>query len=1351
MKKSILILSAILGFLIGAVSTASTQTYDFNTGTTQNWTLDQMYETSTQNKITPFTSFWLSNQSNQLAASASPILIGNASVTSYDIYLQSPDLSSNSQWQNIAGYSIDLKRTLGSPCGSPPNVYFVQLQMKVIDTTDGNKEKLFAEYNGTSFVFHEIKIGNSYHFVWKPSFLSDPKYKVKHLRIRLTGPGDPSTGECAPKGSWLLDNVAVVGGATQKNIVVDVPNGGEVWEAGTPHIIVWHSQNYNATVKIEYSTNGGSSYSTIVASTANSGSYAWNVPNAPSTQCRVRVSDAASGTPSDVSHANFTIAANEAIFVDVPDGGESWEAGTPHYIVWHNHLFSGAVKIEYSTDGGSNYTTITTSTANTGSYQWTVPNTPSTQCRVRISDTADGNPSDVSDNNFTITGTETITLDVPNGGENWEVGSPRIIVWHNHLFNGSVKIEYSTNGGTNYSTIVASTPNSGSFTWTIPNTPSANCLVKVSDAADGNPWDVSDNSFTISASAGSNTPTGSNIQVPLGSGVELTFDYVSNAGTTTLNTNTTGPTPPDGFAVLPLGAPIFYDIKTTATFSGNVNPCIEYNPQGLTVEQTAELMLKVFDENRGKWLGITTSVDVNANIICGTVKHLSTFAVMSPAGGTESITITQPNGNEIWSVGSEQEITWTSSNFTGPVRIEYSIDGNASHLDVVSSTNKTGSYMWTIPNTPSTNCVVIISDPTDGVPFDISDAVFSITTAAAPAFTVVAPNGGENLQPGSEYWIELSSVNFVDPVHIEYSTDGGASFSTVIASTDNDGAYLWTVPNTASANCRMKISDAADGDPFDVSDADFTISSTPPAGGTLTVVNTDDSGPGSLRDAILQAKAHPGPDTIRFQIPQNVPGYDADTGVWSIHPQTQLPTITDEGLVIDGLSQAKFTGKDNNPEGPEIEISGANAGASAPGLSVAADGVEIIGLIINRFSGGASVYLQETHGCRVSACYLGTDFTGSGAAGNQYGVWILTGSENQIAPQDTLPNVISGNNNSGIFLSDTSSHNIILANIIGLTKDGNSALGNGLDGITIQTICDSNEVFDNRIGSNSGTGIAIYNSNGNVFGNNLIGTNETLEMDFGNGSDGVFIGSGSQTKAQYNQFMENSIAFNDAAGIEVAGTGCTYNLIRRNRIFHNSGSGIWNRMGGNQELQSPSISSVSAAAISGTAPANATIDVFSDAEDEGQTYLGETTADNSGNFTFTIPDPAPEMLANFTATATDVSGNTSEFSQAASITDVKEKSNIPHTFSLEENYPNPFNPTTVIRYDMPEKTHVVLRVFNLLGKEVATLVDKEQGAGSYSVSWDGRDHFGGKVASGVYLYRLEAGEFVAMKKMLLLK
>jgi hypothetical protein len=95
----------------------------------------------------------------------------------------------------------------------------------------------------------------------------------------------------------------------------------------------------------------------------------------------------------------------------------------------------------------------------------------------------------------------TVTLTSPNGGENWEAGMAKNITWTTTGTVSNVKIELSTNGGSSYSTVIASTPNTGNYPWTVPNTPSANCLVKVSDASNSSVFDVSNAVFTISTPA----------------------------------------------------------------------------------------------------------------------------------------------------------------------------------------------------------------------------------------------------------------------------------------------------------------------------------------------------------------------------------------------------------------------------------------------------------------------------------------------------------------------------------------------------------------------------------------------------------------------------------------------------------------------------------------------------------------------------------------------------------------------------------------------------------------------------------------------------------------------------------
>ena len=94
---------------------------------------------------------------------------------------------------------------------------------------------------------------------------------------------------------------------------------------------------------------------------------------------------------------------------------------------------------------------------------------------------------------------------------------------------------------------------------------------------------------------------------------------------------------------------------------------------------------------------------------------------------------------------------------------------------------------------------------------------------------------------------------------------------------------------------------------------------------------------------------------------------------------------------------------------------------------------------------------------------------------------------------------------------------------------------------------------------------------------------------------------------------------------------------------------------------------------------------------------------------------------------------------------------IPKEYILNQNYPNPFNPVTTLRYDLPEQSDVTITIYNMLGRKVKTLVNPTQDAGFKSMIWDATNDYGKPVSAGVYLYQIQAGEFVQTKKMVLLK
>ena len=196
-----------------------------------------------------------------------------------------------------------------------------------------------------------------------------------------------------------------------------------------------------------------------------------------------------------------------------PNGGESWFGGSTHNLTWTTYGSMANVKLDYSTDNGTNWTTIIASTPNTNSYAWTVPVVVSASCRVRVSKASTGKPADSSDAVFSIVETPSLALTSPNGGETWDAGSTQSITWISDATVANVKLECSTDGGTAWTTIIGLTPAalpgngtddggaeppaSNTYAWTVPAVNSANCLVRVSDVSDGTPSDTSDAVFTI--------------------------------------------------------------------------------------------------------------------------------------------------------------------------------------------------------------------------------------------------------------------------------------------------------------------------------------------------------------------------------------------------------------------------------------------------------------------------------------------------------------------------------------------------------------------------------------------------------------------------------------------------------------------------------------------------------------------------------------------------------------------------------------------------------------------------------------------------------------------------------------
>ncbi len=125
----------------------------------------------------------------------------------------------------------------------------------------------------------------------------------------------------------------------------------------------------------------------------------------------------------------------------------------------------------------------------------------------------------------------------------------------------------------------------------------------------------------------------------------------------------------------------------------------------------------------------------------------------------------------------------------------------------------------------------------------------------------------------------------------------------------------------------------------------------------------------------------------------------------------------------------------------------------------------------------------------------------------------------------------------------------------------------------------------------------------------------------------------------------------------------------------------------------------------------------------------------------------------YIVSAMDIHENESEYSEAVNVTllSLVDVHGLPETFALHQNYPNPFNPSTTIRYDLPEASSVSLIIYDMMGREVATLMSGQVDAGYHFIQWDGTNSIGSSVAAGVYICTIQAGKHRDVNKMIYLK
>jgi len=519
---------------------------------------------------------------------------------------------------------------------------------------------------------------------------------------------------------------------------------------------------------------------TIVSSTANDGSYMWTVDSSlgDGTDYKIRISSTSDSTVYGESDA-FTIE-EKSITVTEPTSTTVWARSFPADITWTSNGTIDSVKIDLYKGGILNQT-IQSSTANDGSYTWAEVDTSladSTDYTVRISSTDDSTVYGESDE-FRVRD-KSITVTEPTSSTVWSQGYLADIMWTSKGTTNNVKIDLYK-GITFEATVVSSTANDGSYTWTevgLSLVDGTDYKVRVSSIDDSTVYGESDE-FTIEGKSVTLTEPTSSTVWSRGNSADITW-----------------------------------------TSTGAINNVKIELYKGITFEAT--VVSSTANDGSYTWTEVDTSLadgtDYKVRISCASESVIydesDEFTIRD-----KSITVTEPISSTIWTQGYSADITWTSIGVINNVKIEL-YKGITLEETIISSTANDGSYTWTEVNpslTGGSDYIVRISSASESVIYDESDEF----TIEGMSITVTEPTSStvwnQSINPADIMW---TSTGVINNVKIDLYK-GSIMEGTIISSTENDGTYTWPEVNPSledGTDYKIRISNASDSAVYDESD-----------------------------------------------------------------------------------------------------------------------------------------------------------------------------------------------------------------------------------------------------------------------------------------------------------------------------------------------------------------------------------------------------------------------------------------------------------------------------------------------------------------------------------------------------
>ena len=560
------------------------------------------------------------------------------------------------------------------------------------------------------------------------------------------------------------------------------------------------------------------------------------------------------------------------------------------------------------------------------------------------------------------------------------------------------------------------------------------------------------------------------------------------------------------------------------------------------------------------------------------------------------------------------------------------------------------------------------------------------------------------------------------------------------------------------------------------------------------MTNTNDSGPGSFRQAMLDANADPDMNGIVF----NIPGAGPHTIAPGLPP---IPGFTSP-VVVDGYTQPGASPNTNGPGLPGneiilIEFSGANMTLGGT-LNFSGGNSTVRGLAIHTMVGSGIALASDNN--IVEGNHIGTGVGGVRDAGNGFSGVVMTGSNNRIggvAPGSG--NLIRFNDRDGVTLGiGAGSGNTILGNRI----DSNDLLGIDLnaDGVT------ANDAGDSDSGPNNLQNYPILNfatvyPDSIVIGGTLTSTpNDTFVVEFfsnttcdpsNNGEGETFLSSvtgvpvdGSGTSSGSATLPVSVVSGAFITATATGSDGSTSEFSPCLQAFNTpTGRGIVAQPPDSLNMY-PVTLTFDSVTVAGTTsleyqssgpPVEGSYSISGSAVFYNLTTTAMYVDSIEVCFNYNegeVLSPESELrLIHYDTTLMGWVNITTSLDTIANVicgrtallspfvvalfsgpTGIRPDSSLPSRFALYQNVPNPFNPSTIIRYDVPAGGGVVtLRVYDVQGRLLRTLVNEPVTAGVKTTPWNGLDDRGQRVASGIYFYRLQTPDFIQTRKMLLLK